>query len=239
MLINTRDDSAFQAYLDKEEQRLHSRLFPTFRAAIHMHISRGAWHGQAYLEKRGKVALLASYKRVYRAVYTQTHHDQKQARTGVGDFLSEQLSWLERRAESLIARAAQALADYIRNIIVGGVNKGLSNKEIARQILEDTPDISRSRAATIARTETHNSATSALDTSIQYQGIDIKRRQWWSVADQRVRPSHVEMHGVIVPYNEPFDTPDGPMRFPGDDSLGADAAGLINCRCVCLYHTED
>lgn len=233
MLIDVKSDKEFQAYLDEQEQRLHNRLFPILSAGIRLHLSKGAVHGQQYIIKRGEPALLAAYKRVYRDVYTNTFHSQKQARTGIGDFLSEQLSWLERRAARLIADIAQSVMGYIRNVIMDGVNKGLSNKEIARQITEDIPDISRNRAAVIARTETHSSATSAMDSTIQYQGIDIKTKTWWSVNDQRVRRSHADMHGEVVNYEDVFSNG---LQFPGDPD--GEPEEVINCRCVCLYNTE-
>lgn len=239
MLINVRSDREFQSYLDREEQRLHNRLFPIFRAGIRMQASQGAVHGHNYIVKRGEQALRVHYKRVYRDVYTQTVHSQKQARTGVTDFLAAQVSWLERRAARLIGTVAQSIGDYIRNFIMDGVNRGLSNQEITRQIYDSADDISRSRAATIARTETHSSATAAMHETVDYLGIDVKTKTWWSVNDQRVRPSHVDMHGVTVPYSEPFDTDDGQCMFPGDNSLGMDIGGLINCRCVVLYNTAE
>lgn len=239
MLVNTRSDKEFQSYLDEQEQRLHNRVYPILATGIRLHMSKGAVHGQNYIIKRGEPALLAHYKRVYRDVYTKTFHQQKQARTGITDFLSEQLSWLERRAARLIVNIAQSLMDYIREVIMDGVNQGLSNEEITRQILENTDDISRNRAATIARTETHNSATAAMDEAIQFQGIDVQMKQWLSAGDQRVRPSHAAMDGVTIPYSEPFDTDDGQCMYPGDDSLGIDDSGLINCRCTCLYFTEE
>lgn len=239
MLVDVRSDKEFQAYLDRQEQRLHNRLFPILRAGIRLQVSQGAVHGQNYIISRGEQALRVHYKRIYRDVYTATYHQTKQERTGVTDFLDKQLSWLSRRAANLIADISQALMDYIRNIIMDGVNKGWSNDRITREIYDSADDISRTRAATIARTETHNSATAAMSETIDSLGIDVRTKQWLSAGDQRVRPSHVAMDGVTVPYSEPFQTEDGDCMFPGDDSLGMDESGLINCRCTCLYFSEE
>ena len=41
------------------------------------------------------------------------------------------------------------------------------------------------------------------------------------------------MDGQKRPYGVPFNAPDGSMlAHPGDSSLGAGAAMVINCRCV-------
>jgi hypothetical protein len=45
------------------------------------------------------------------------------------------------------------------------------------------------------------------------------------------------MHGVAIARDQPFSLDGGDMMFPGDDSLGADAGEIINCRCAGLYET--
>jgi uncharacterized protein with gpF-like domain len=99
------------------------------------------------------------------------------------------------------------------------------------------PEISRNRAATIARTETHNSAMAAIDESLKYKKIKVVSKTWWSLRDKKVRASHKAVHGTTVPYNEPFSVGGSHMMRPGDDSLGAGAEEIINCRCSVLFNT--
>jgi hypothetical protein len=49
------------------------------------------------------------------------------------------------------------------------------------------------------------------------------------MTDQR----HAELDGDEVGLNEPFDSEDGPIMYPGDPS--ASAAMTINCRCTLIY----
>jgi len=137
-----------------------------------------------------------------------------------------------------IANISQSTADRIRDIVMAGVAKGKSNDRIAAELTKAIPDIAKARAATIARTETHAAATAATNETIRFKNVRIKSKTWWTRRDELVRATHTEVHGVSVPFDEPFDVGASQLMFPGDDSLGADASELINCRCSALYNTS-
>lgn len=158
---------------------------------------------------------------------------------GVTDFMGAQLSWIRTEAARAITRISHSLTEDIRQRVFDGVQEGWSQDKIARELANDLPDFSRNRAATIARTETHGAAMWAMDETVKYKGIEIVTKQWAANRDTRVRPSHAAMDGVTIPVDDPFETDDGDMMFPGDDSLGADAGGIINCRCAVKYFTAE
>ncbi len=97
----------------------------------------------------------------------------------------------------------------------------------------------RFRGENIARTEAINSlragqaeaVTQAID---EYKGEATKT--WDSTgADGRTRDSHLDHDGQTVPVDQPFNLDGELLMFPGDDSLGASAGNLINCRCRADY----
>ena len=55
------------------------------------------------------------------------------------------------------------------------------------------------------------------------------KKTWITSRDERVRGTHVGLHGQTVGLFESFDTPSGPLRFPGDPL--APPSQTINCRC--------
>lgn len=57
----------------------------------------------------------------------------------------------------------------------------------------------------------------------------IKNKQWITQGDDKVRDSHAELEGTIIPKDEVF--PNG-LEFPRDDR--GDAEEVINCRCELL-----
>lgn len=58
---------------------------------------------------------------------------------------------------------------------------------------------------------------------------------WRTELDERVRPTHRLVEGKKVPIDEPFLVGQSLMMYPKDDSLGASADEIVNCRCVCSY----
>jgi len=239
MLLNVDDDRLISPYLDQMEQRIHFHKFPLLCAGIRLQMSRGGIPAQHYMLKRGEPALLRHFKRIYHDVYTATYHqsEDKAARTGVSQFMQEQMAYLVRHAATRIADISQAQVDQIRDIVIRGVRDGLSNQTIASRLYRDIPDIARGRAARIARTETHNAAMAAQWASLQYRRIPVRTKTWYTAQDERVRASHAHLHGVTIPVDQPFEAMSGPMMYPGDSSLGAGAADIVNCRCTPLFHT--
>ncbi len=99
------------------------------------------------------------------------------------------------------------------------------------------------RGQTIARTETMM-AVSASQHEAYQQGLDkagrdasLVTRTWRSAGDKRVRHTHAVLNGQkVVGMDLAFQSPSGAMlRYPGDTSLGAGAAEVIGCRCICVY----
>jgi len=95
------------------------------------------------------------------------------------------------------------------------------------------------RGETIARTEALTAFNEARDEAfrqaVETAGIepDAVTKKWDSAADARVRENHAAMNGQRVKFTEPFRSPGGAqMMHPGDTSLGAGAAEIINCRCI-------
>lgn len=95
------------------------------------------------------------------------------------------------------------------------------------------------RGDTIGRTEALTSLNAAQYESARQavEGGKVTasqvRRVWRSASDGRVRDSHARLNAETVGLEEAFVSPTGArMRYPGDTSLGAGAAEIINCRCV-------
>jgi uncharacterized protein with gpF-like domain len=129
-----------------------------------------------------------------------------------------------------------------------GLQRGMGVSDIAKEIREQIPSLSRTRGAIIARTETHSAA--------QFASIETAKRYpfpvekvWNSARDHRTRDfgegdgridqgNHRAMNGVAVALSEPFMVPNkwggfDPMQFPGDQA--APAYQCVNCRCSLSY----
>jgi hypothetical protein len=107
----------------------------------------------------------------------------------------------------------------------------------------------RARSAAITETQGAAEATKATEAEVMLglnptiAGGDPKGREaaktWRSVGDNRVRQDHLDADGQTVPVSEPFIVGGESLMYPGDSSLGASAAQIVNCRCGVEYDTAE
>ena len=65
------------------------------------------------------------------------------------------------------------------------------------------------------------------------QGMTMKT--WRTIIDGRERDAHHEVNGTTIPITEPFEVGGELLMYPLDDSLGASADNIANCRCCAIY----
>lgn len=124
----------------------------------------------------------------------------------------------------------------IRNILIEGVDSSLTVDETAKLIQEN--GVTQARARVIARTETVKAANGAALANAEDKGY-VYQKQWFAVMDKRTRHDHRKLDGQTIDKEDAFSIVDKNgitqrMRYPGDDSLGASPAEVINCRCSML-----
>lgn len=135
------------------------------------------------------------------------------------------------------------LGRKVLRVIVEDDKKGLGITRIAKDINTQFNTIGLPRAEVIARTSINQSYNKAAWERI----LKYAPYKMWiaTVPSERTRPSHKEMHHVIIPSDQPFEVPafkPSPnskkmvpacqMQYPGDISFGPDLAQIINCRCT-------
>jgi SPP1 gp7 family putative phage head morphogenesis protein len=128
----------------------------------------------------------------------------------------------------------------LQRVLLAGQKDGLPLTEISKNIRERfSPKFSRSRSATIARTETHSAASFANhQQGIEYQKLQPNlNKQWVAVNDDRTREAHRIANGQIVPMDEAFIVDGRNMQYTGDPNGGA--ANVINCRCAVIYVDDE
>lgn len=159
------------------------------------------------------------------------------ARVRNGEYSSVQArEQLEKNSYFSRALRRKGSDNQIVKSIVSG--KDLDVNTVDRLVMSYRNNALRYRGEVIGRTE----ALQALNRSeyeAHLQAIDSGalrerdvRRVWDSAGDGRVRDTHRAMDGQSVGAYEPFVSPSGSqMMYPGDGSMGADAAEIIQCRC--------
>lgn len=134
---------------------------------------------------------------------------------------------LEVLAEQVTTTTRQILE---AEVLQDGIPTGDSIPDLADRIRTVFSGLSKSRATTIARTETIGGYNAASHAVAKAAGF-VVQREWLATEDERTRMTHVKMHGQRI---EGMDTmwPIGVM-YPGDPNGPADET--INCRCVELF----
>lgn len=136
---------------------------------------------------------------------------------------------------------AQMTADTTRIDIQRAISKsleqpdGVNERDFVKRILQ-VRGLSRFRANTIARTETHAAAMYAsietAKTTTQELGIE-RKKEWIAALDERTRMSHAAANEQTVGLNDNFVVNGESLDRPADP-VGS-AGNIINCRCVMVY----
>ena len=187
--------------------------------------------------------MMQHYKRVFRSMYSNANevHDRAKKQEDVFvmgrsvDFEALVESYFAGRSLTL-AGISQRMATRIDILIRDGRANNLTLPQIAKSITEKLVPMARTRAATIARTETHNAASFANHSYYQTAqtnfGMEMVK-QWVSTSDIRTRSAHSSANGQQRAMEEDFIIGGTPMGYAGDPKGGA--KNVINCRCVIIY----
>lgn len=166
---------------------------------------------------------------------------------GIVGLTGQQMTWVANARAELsdpatasryLRRAARdrRFDRTIRTAIETG--KPLAQGDIDRIVTAYSSRLLKLRGEAIARTEALNALRAGQWEGWQ-QAVDAGRINaadyeviWDATPDKFTRHSHMELGGKRVPFGQAFVSELGSrMRFPGDTSLGAAAADIINCRC--------
>jgi len=126
----------------------------------------------------------------------------------------------------------------VNNAVTQGIIQGESVDKIMARLARDLCSMNESKMRMFART----AITGAQNAGHQQQMADAEKelgikqlKQWVATLDMRTRDTHRHLDGQEVPYDKPFHSDLGLIRFPGDPE--AEPGNVYNCRCdmVTIY----
>jgi|SRR5688500_14823620 len=147
------------------------------------------------------------------------------------------------QTENFLVRIPDEVYNLVFAEINDAVNQGANNEQVAGRV-DRVLEYSGSerwpgRARTIAQTE----VTRAYGAGTLAAGIEQSRvtgrmlqKRWDSEHDERVRVSHRQVDGQVLPLFMPFYVDGFPIQFPGDP-MGPPET-VINCRCDLVIMDE-
>lgn len=188
-----------------------------------------------------KKILTAHYVNTFEAVgFRILKSAQKMDVPGTPGFLRAMREWISSVGVTLVTEIAGTTSNQARSIIRkaerDALAEGLGEIETAKlirsQIAARGGSLSKSRSATIARTETHGAANASVQAAAQETGIPMLK-QWVASGGERTRDDHRRANGQRVGMNEDFIVGGRRMAHPGDSRGGAEQ--VINCRCSVVH----
>lgn len=118
--------------------------------------------------------------------------------------------------------------------VMQGILQGESMYKIADR-LQNVTDMTASAAIRNARTMV-TGAENAGRMQAAEKAIDdgvVMKKSWLATHDERTRDWHMDLNGVEVENDEPFENDYGKILYPGDPH--AHPANVYNCRCTLTY----
>lgn len=134
---------------------------------------------------------------------------------------------------------------YTREVIIQaartssrrGLEEGWGMDRIARDMRQESDvAISRARSLRIGRTEVIRASNFASVGAARSTGLTLNKR-WIRTFDDRVRDTHAEAGGQIVPLDGMFTVGGFSARYPGDPNLPPQEG--ILCRCTVAFDPVD
>ena len=198
----------------------------------------------AVIRSTMKAALPAMYRRLYNSVAETFGERAATAARRLlrqeqrADFFEEtpgSRAWISAQTGQRIVDVTDATVAFVKNLIERSIVDGLTTDQIAAALV-DASTFSKARAFRVARTEVVSASNAGNHFSTE-RFLPSARfvKKWLSSRDFRVRSSHIGADGKTVPLKGAFSLPGGKLRFPGDSTLGASAAEIVNCRCTTTY----
>lgn len=161
-------------------------------------------------------------------------------------------AFVEQYGTQKVTRIFETTRTQLLRMIQAGIQDGKGIEAMVSDIREAIPELSRTRAHIIARTETHGASRHASQAVARTARFPLNKT-WLIVRDARTRDfgeadgeddefNHRQMDGVTIPLSQPYFVPTvygtrEPLMFPGDPN--GSAGNIINCRCGERYSRAD
>ena len=129
---------------------------------------------------------------------------------------------IDRARRENVDRITRASADFLADVRkVLDEHEGDTAEEV-RKALQERVDVSETRATLIARTET--TSLNATIVAERATAAGCEKFRWSTVSDERVRPLHAALDGLVFRFDDPpVAEENGERHLPGM---------FPNCRCV-------
>lgn len=136
-----------------------------------------------------------------------------------------------RARENLLRDVPDEIWLEIKGELAKGLDAGDSIRDLAKRVSAAFDAIDQGRAETIASNET--AAAFGFSRNEAMKAAGVKYKKWLHSSIPEVpRPTHLALHGTIIPMDQPFDVGGEPLMYPTDPS--GSPGNTINCHCIAV-----
>ena len=147
--------------------------------------------------------------------------------------------WIDKNGLQKCVDMNQTTKDKLKKRLSASIEEGQGLQQQITNILDEAESVyeemSTTRAALIARTESCSTENYGIVSTYKVEGIE--KKEWLATNDDRTRDSHGNTDGQVVGIDEKFDVEGEPMDYPGDPESSSE--NICNCRCTMLAVIED
>lgn len=214
--------AAFSEYLTNQGERLASRV--AHAKAAKLPSADDVWDDELEVGKADHLILKVTAK-----IVRDRGQQAAEAVDEAAEFIVSDpavAAFLEDNAAAQARNLSDTARAALRELISAANDENMTTQELANAIREDFA-FSGARASRIARTETGRAYNAATSLAWKQMPEVVESKEWVTAGDERVRDSHAELDGQIVPIDESFGNGGD---YPGDPSLPPEES--INCRCT-------
>lgn len=121
------------------------------------------------------------------------------------------------------------IAERLTEKMSKGYEAGRRPSDLMKEVLAEWPQLTKSRAKLIARTEVSKASTEL--THERCRSAGVKWYVWRNSEDERVRSSHRHINGAIIPWDDPPSPEELDPRHEQRPYGHYHAGETFNCRC--------
>lgn len=145
------------------------------------------------------------------------------------------MNWASQNAANKVVGILEATKNIIRKAIEDTIQNNKDTPYAVNKI--KAAGFTQTRALRIARTELVGASNAGSKFAMDQTGLQYEKT-WVSARDPRVREAHRNADGQTVPQDELFTVMGEKLEFPGDNTHGAGAANVVNCRCTTVFKVK-
>ena len=142
--------------------------------------------------------------------------------------------WIDKNGLQKCVDMNQTTKDKLKKRLSASIEEGQGLQQQITNILDEAESVyeemSTTRAALIARTESCSTENYGIVSTYKVEGIE--KKEFLAARDDRTREDHADADGQIVGIDEPFEVGGEEMDYPGDPACSA--SNICNCRCVTM-----